>query len=46
MTDVAPGSGKTATNVPVNTAEEGATNDVVLGVEAAEDCCGTHRTEA
>ena len=45
-TDAVPGSGKTATNVPADAAEEGATDDVVLGVETAECCRGTNRTEA
>ena len=41
-TDAAPGSGKIATDVPVDAAAEGAMEDVVLGVETAECCRGTN----
>ena len=45
-TDVASNSGKTATDVPADAAKEGATDDVVLGVETDECCRGTNQTEA
>ena len=45
-TDAAPGSRKTVTDVPGDAAEEGTTNDVVLGVETAEYCRGKNQTEA
>ena len=43
-TDAASNSGKTATHIPADTAEEGSTDDVVLGVQTAECCRGTNRT--
>ena len=38
--DATPGSGKISTDVPADAAEEGATNDVALGVDKVQCCHG------